>query len=482
MGKTPACLTAQFGTCAAVSSPSTTLVDQAASTIASHQLLRAGEKVLVACSGGADSVACLSVLRELGYALHVVHFNHRTRGAESEADCNLAADLAFRWGLPFHVISRPVLDEAEAAGESFENYARRARYAAFLDIARETGCAALATGHHQGDQAETVLMRLLRGSGMRGLAGIPPGRTEQGVRIIRPLLDCSREDIKRYLRYWELPWREDASNASNAYTRNRLRHEILPLLRKSFNPSVEEALARTAACLRDDGNLLREQAESLLRRCRRSDHEIDRQAFAQAHPALQRRAIVLLAERYGVTPAFERVEEARHHLAHGATGASCDVGGQLLLRNGRRTAEFVAPGSGMQWGVRQPVHLACPGETVAFGKRFRTRWLPRLPAESLKTYCHPGRQVFDAAHVAGPLIVRPRQPGDRFRPFGMEGRRKVKDYLGGLGLTPSQRETQLVLTDGEGILWIVGRAISGDAAAGPHTQTLLEVEVDDASM
>ncbi|MFO7776607.1 MAG: tRNA lysidine(34) synthetase TilS [Candidatus Hydrogenedentota bacterium] len=482
MAKTPAFLTAQFGTCAAVFSPSTTLVDQAAATIASHQLLRAGENVLVACSGGADSVACLSILNKLGYTTHVVHFNHRTRGAESEADCNLVADLAFRWGLPFHVISRPVLDEAEAAGESFESYARRARYAAFLDIARETGCAALATGHHQGDQAETVLMRLVRGSGMRGLAGIPHARTEEGVRIIRPLLDCSRDAIERYLRYWELPWREDATNTSGAYTRNRLRHEILPLLRGSFNPSVDEALARTAACLRDDDNLLREQAESLLRRCQRSHNEIDRQTFAHAHPALQRRAIMFLAETHGVTPAFERVEEARHHLAHGATGASCDLGGRLLLQNGRRTTEIVAPGAGMEWGMRQPVHLACPGETVAFGKRFRTRWLSRLPAESVKTYCHPGRQVFDAAHVAGPLVVRPRQVGDRFRPLGMEGRRKVKDYLGDLGLTPSQRESQLVLTDSEQILWIVGRAISGDATVGPHTQTLLEVEVDDASM
>ena len=469
-------------TLAAVTSPSITLADQTVRAIVSRHLLRAGEKVLVACSGGADSVACLSVLHQLGYAIHVVHFNHRTRGAESEADCNLAADLAFRWGLPFHVISRPLLDEAEAAGEPFESYARRARYSAFLDIARDTGGAALATGHHQGDQAETVLMRLLRGSGMRGLAGIPPARTEEDVRIIRPLLDCSREDIERYLRYWELPWREDASNASNAYTRNRIRHEIMPLLRDSFNPIVDEVLARTAACLRDEDSLLREQAESLLHRCRRSEHQIDRQAFAEAHPALQRRAIVLLAESHGVTPAFERVEEARRHLAHGATGASCDLGGRLLLRNGRRTAEIAAPGSGMEGGMRQPVHLACPGETVAFDKRFRTRWLSRLPAESLKTYCHPGRQVFDAAHVAGPLVVRPRQPGDRFRPLGMEGRRKVKDYLGDLGLTPSQRETQLVLTDDEQILWIVGRAISAKAAAGPHTQTLLEVEVDDASM
>ena len=465
-----------------MSSPSITLTDQTALTIASHKLLRPGEKVLMACSGGADSVACLSVLRELGYALHVVHFNHRTRGPESEADCNLTADLAYRWGLPFHVISRPILDEAEAAGEPFESYARRARYAAFLDIARDTGCAALATGHHQGDQAETVLMRLIRGSGMRGLAGIPPARMEQGVRIIRPLLDCSREDIERYLRYWELPWREDASNTSNAYTRNRVRNELMPLLRESFNPSVDEALARTAACLRDEDNMLREQAESLLHRCRRKHNEIDRQTFAHAHPALQRRVVVLLAEHHGVTPAFERVEEARHHLAHGATGASCDLGGGLLLQNGRQTAEIVAPESAMEWGMRQPVHLACPGETVAFGKRFRTRWLSRLPAESLKTYCHPGRQVFDAASVEGPLVVRPRQPGDRFRPLGMEGRRKVKDYLGDLGLTPNQRETQLVLTDGEQILWIVGRAISAETAAGPHTQTLLEVEVDDASI
>ncbi len=200
---------------------------------------------VLAVSGGADSVAMLRAVGELPAPVAVAHFNHQLRGADSDADAAFVKDLAGE--KPFYTGTADVRAVAVAAGENLEATARRLRYAFLLETARAAGASWVATAHTADDQAETVLHRLIRGSGLRGLRGIAPVRPlGEGVFLIRPMLEVSRADVLAYLQETGQPWREDATNQDHAYTRNRIRHELLPLL-KTFNPQLNDALGRLAA-------------------------------------------------------------------------------------------------------------------------------------------------------------------------------------------------------------------------------------------
>jgi tRNA(Ile)-lysidine synthase len=201
---------------------------------------------VVAVSGGADSVALLRALATWASPLVVAHFNHRLRGAESDADERFVRELVGTLGLRCEVAGADIADEVRTAGENLEDVARRRRYDFLARVARSCGAEWVATGHTRDDQAETVLQRLLRGAGIQGLRGIASERElAPGVRLVRPLLNVSRAEVIAYLEELKQPWREDLSNRDPVFTRNRIRHELLPLLR-TFNPSANEVLARLA--------------------------------------------------------------------------------------------------------------------------------------------------------------------------------------------------------------------------------------------
>jgi len=202
---------------------------------------------VLAVSGGADSVAMLRAARQLPQfaGTAVAHFNHQLRGADSDADAAFVRTLAGEW--PFYGRTADVRAAAAVAGENVEAAARRLRYAFLLETARAAGASWVATAHTADDQAETVLHRMIRGSGLRGLRGIAPARPlGAGILLVRPMLDVTRADVLAFLKETNQPWREDATNQDVAYTRNRIRHELLPLL-KTFNPGVADALGRLAA-------------------------------------------------------------------------------------------------------------------------------------------------------------------------------------------------------------------------------------------
>jgi tRNA(Ile)-lysidine synthase len=453
-------------------------LERARQTVHAHAMLKPGQRVLAAVSGGPDSVALLHLLRELGYPLVVAHFDHQTRQGESGDDARFVQEMANALTLPLAMDSADVEAGAQRSTLSFEQYARQQRYAFLMDAARVHDCEAVATGHHADDQVETILMRMVRGTSPKGLAGIPPVRESGGVRIVRPLIDCTRAQLLAYLAARGLAYRSDRTNADTTYLRNRIRHELLPYLRDKCNPQVDEALLRLGAVLRDESALLHGLGESFLERCLCGEDCISREHFAKGHPALQRRALVLFTERCGFASTFDRVEEARRLLLDGETGKACDLGGGLLLRLSRGHAEIVRPGSA---APEPAVLLAVPGETAALGRRFRVRFLDALPPLPLKTYCTPQRQLFDAETLGGTLVARRRQPGDRFMPFGMKGTKKLKDYFIGLGLSWREREEAVVLESGGRIIWIAGYALDARAAVTEKTRRILEVEVHDAS-
>ncbi|MBI4556630.1 MAG: tRNA lysidine(34) synthetase TilS [Candidatus Hydrogenedentes bacterium] len=435
------------------------------------------DTVLAAVSGGPDSMCLLHALSELGYKVEAAHLDHQTRGKESAGDAAFVQETATRLGVPVYIERRPVSAEAENSDLSFEEYARRVRYEFLVRKAKERACRAVATGHHADDQAETVLMRVVRGTTPSGLAGIPPVRKIEGVRVVRPLMKCTRTMILEYLEERGLKYRVDSSNQDPVFQRNKVRLELLPHLARDYNPRVAEALLRLSDVQRDENDLLDRIAREFLEKCLRADGAVVRKLFADGHPALQRRALLLLAWRRGVDCPFERVEAGRKLIADGAAGAGCDLGQGLSLRNARDVTEVLTATPEPQDRI---VPLIVPGESKAFAKRFLIRYLRKLPDTPLAEYCTPTRQVFDGDAVGANLSVRHRRPGDRFTPFGMSGTKKLKDYYIDLGLPHSQRASQLLLVSGERIAWVIGHAISADAAVTEHTIRPLEVEVLDA--
>ncbi len=452
-------------------------MEDVAGMIRLHGMIREGEKVLVAVSGGADSVCLLHVLHDLGYAVEVGHFDHQTRGGESAVDAVFVRELAEGLGLPCHTASRPIADEAAETALSFEEYARQARYTFLVETAAKAGCAALATAHHADDQAETVLMRVLRGTSPRGLAGIPPVRDEGGIRIIRPLVGCSRAEILSYMDAHELAYRTDRTNADTRVPRNKVRRELLPRLAREHNPQVREALCRLAESQRVENAFVQAAADAFLGDCLEGEGKVNRQKFREGDAALQHRAILELGWRHGVDCPMTRVSGAATFICEGGAGQAFDLGGGVLLRNGRASTAIEAGRPPLD---DRAVPLAVPGESAAHGKAFRVRMLDARPAADLAAYCSPSRQVFDAAALGADVVVRRRRPGDRFTPLGMSGTKKLKDYFVDAGVAVWERDLSLLLVAGGRIAWIVGGAVSAHVAGGPETSRWIEVEVVDA--
>jgi tRNA(Ile)-lysidine synthase len=261
-------------------------------TVLKFGMLRRGDHVLVAVSGGADSVALLHVLRRLErrweLRLSAAHLNHGLRGAESDEDEAFVLRLGKELGVP--VVSERW--ERPPAG-NLEQAARRARYAFLRRAAASAGATRIAVGHTRDDQAETVLLRILRGSGSLGLVGIHPVVDDL---IVRPLIEISRAEIERYLTASGVPWRSDSSNSDLRYRRNRIRHELLPLLRDGYNPRIDEVLAREAAVARDTAGYLEEAARVAYEEMRRDavgGVALDVPSLLRLHPALRREAVRL---------------------------------------------------------------------------------------------------------------------------------------------------------------------------------------------
>lgn len=448
-------------------------------TMQAHGMLEPAQRALVAVSGGADSMALLHLLHRAGLAGAVAHFDHQTREGASAEDAAFVARAAEALGLPCFTESQPIEAMAAARKESFEMVAREARYAFFRDTAVANGFDALATGHHADDQAETVLLRLLRGASPAGLAGIPPIRDLGGVRVIRPLLDCSRAQLVDWLEVEGIAWREDASNKDARYERNQLRHELIPRLERDYNPAVVDALSRLARLQRMDDGLLSHYTEEALTRCLDREKRLQREPFIALEPALQYRCMVRCIQEAGGRSDYESVARAVAAAVSGDAGAQVDLGNGAALYLAGRHAVFapLAPPD-----LEEDIILPIPGETSGFGRIFRARRLDRLPEGPLALYCHARRQVFDGAALGATFTIRRRRPGDRFQPLGMAGAKKVKDVFNDLGLTRPERDAQVMIESGGEIVWIVGHTVSGGAALKADSAHCVELTVTEADV
>ncbi len=439
-------------------------------TVREHQLFIPGQHLLVAVSGGPDSVALLSLLHHLASSwrlrLTAVHCNYGLRGVESDGDESFIKTFCRERQLSL-VIHRPKLVKRRQRS-SLQAAARDARYDFMKQLAHEVGADCIAVGHTANDQAETVLMWLLRGAGMAGLAGMPYARED---RIIRPLLAATREEVVAYLDHEGLTYRRDSSNEKPLYHRNRIRKELLPVITE-LTPAAVRVLQRQADLLREDEQYLEQITNELVRTLvsheSRGVQRVDRQALIELPVALQRRlvrSILRTYEEVGRASSLRVVESVRRVFLKGRSGARLSLK-QVLVTLDQGSVRF-SPSAGGGYGhetgsgqrKREVLPLSVPS-TVYWARtnqQIQVQLMTRRAAEEMGRAPSQGLVLFDADRFSEPLSVRAWQAGDRFSPHGMKGKRKkLQDFFIDRKVPRHERGNVPLLVAPEGILWIVG--------------------------
>jgi tRNA(Ile)-lysidine synthase len=453
-------------------------IQKVQSTIEAHALIDSGSRVLAAVSGGPDSTALLSILgrlsSELRFELAAAHFDHRIR-AESERERVAVERFASSLGIQVFLGSKDVPRKARMGRLGLEEAARNERYRFLEKTAKEYGAGAVALGHTRDDQVETVLHRILRGTGWRGLIGMQPRR---GI-FIRPLLDCGRRELIMYLRSRRISYVIDSSNKDNRFYRNRIRNRLLPYLRKDFNPAVDEALLRLRAGALEGWHLLEAPISARIPKLRRDGTVIIplRELEGSSDFEIYLMIDLILRERFGIFQDIERThfDAAKRLIRSAQSGRRLRFPHDVILLKEQRnlavmveraessaTGMIVVPGPGRyelpQWNLSLEV------ETVT-GSGIEHRW--------------SDLEVF-LAKVRFPIRARSRREGDRVAPFGMRGRKKLSDLYIDRKTPLRMRDRYPVFEDADGILWVPGLVTDERTRITGRTRRAVRLEVSES--
>jgi tRNA(Ile)-lysidine synthetase-like protein len=475
--------------------------------ITAHHMIARGALVVVAVSGGPDSLCLLHALAQLrgdlGCALHVAHLDHMIRGAQSAGEALFVADLARAWGLPYTVEAADVPALARAQRANLHAAARAARYSFLARVAQSSAAQAVAVAHHAGDQAETVLLHLLRGAGPEGLSGMravtpwenwglgtggwkkeehPPNPQSPipNLQLIRPLLSTTRDAIERYCAEHGLQPQRDPSNFDLGATRNRIRHDLLPRLIE-YNPHIIAALGRTAQiCAEEHAFVLAalDQAWPQLAHERAGAVDVDGPAWRSLPVALQRAAIrrahaqVLAGD---ATLGLEHVEHARELIERGVGGRML-LPGDVALVVGYAGAWTIgaAPAPGGPQLIGAAVDLPQQGRVL-----IGDGWVievsavappaPR-PTDAWEIY-------LDGAASTASLVARRRRPGDRLRPAGGRGSRRLQDLFVDARVPQALRDAWPIIATPAAIVWVPGLRAAADLLATPQSQAIIRIRI-----
>ena len=449
----------------------------------------ATRRIVAAVSGGPDSMAMLLLLDRLrgrlDFELHVAHADHGLRGDEAREDARFVECAARDMGLPVSLGRLDVQAIRSGRSKSLEEAAREARYAFLAETASAHGASAIAVGHTADDQAETVLMHLVRGSGAAGLAGmpavshLPAACGGEQVALVRPLLDFTKAETRAYCHLRGVTPREDSSNSSLDITRNRVRLELMPMLER-YNPRVREALLRMSASAAHDLDFLAQAARDALRTLEVAGEQggvaISRAGFGALHPAVQRH-LLRLAYRQLAGAAREithRHVEDMVRLSSSRTGARIELPGGIRFEVGYETLRLAHGGATPPKAT--PIdgehELAIPGETCVGGLCVRAELFPpvRDPAAA-----GSHQAVLDADRAGRRLWVRSRRPGDRIAPLGMAGSRKVQDVLVDGKVPAAERDGVPLVVSENGVVWVVGHRMAHWARVRDDTERVLRL-------
>lgn len=453
-----------------------------------HKLLQSGlfqpgDRLLVGLSGGPDSVCLLHALailqKKWSLSIYAAHLNHNLRGMAANRDAAFAMRFARQLGIHCVVKSEDVGAVAREKRLSVETAARWCRYEFLHQVAAGIEADWIAVAHHQNDQAETLLMNLLRGSGLKGLGGMTP----RNGKVIRPLLQASRSEVMAYCASHELDYCQDETNEVPEATRNRIRLELLPLLTQ-FNPAIIDGLGRTAALLQEDEAALKELAEQAMNTHGRQEEKgfaYENQALARLPDALLSRVLRMTWQH--MTPSthtltFQQVRQAMGMIRNPVQEKWLHWPGDIRVNITWKKTTFIMK-------LTSPEPLKGPMPPVIL-KPNGTTWLPlgwgcvvarEMPAEKASASGkHPHCQVIAADDLTQDLVMRSRQPGDRWRPLGLQGSKTIKKTLTDGKIMGKERENCLLLCHGETILWVTSWGIGEAAALRPETRRALVLE------
>lgn len=470
------------------------------STILKRKMFGPDAHVLAACSGGPDSMALVAILRELRatipFRLGVAHFNHKLR-EEAGEDEALVRDMSRRWGLPFVAGEGDVRSYAVRRRLNLEEAARTLRYEFLRKAAEHAGAGYVATGHTMNDQAETVLMRLMRGTGLTGLGGIAPVSGEAPPIVVRPLIDVRRSEIEGYLTDKRIPFRDDETNLDRRYLRNRIRLDLLPTLARNYEPRVVEHLASLAELAGEDEELLAgfiaEVADEFILRTG-PRISLDARSLALMPTALARR----VARTF-----VEKVKGDLRTVTFADVGALLELGPgkEMTIKKGltfvrerglvfrkpprSRAAKICATWEGASifgFGTGKG-RLVFRGRVIDSGferlkpalGRASEPVLDRLD-ELLEVGDDRTRAFFDHDKLRFPLVVRTRRPGDAYRPLGAPGRKKLKEILRAKGVWAGERDALPVFFSGEDIIWVPGLPVAEKYKIDRRTKSVFIIE------
>lgn len=440
-----------------------------------------GENILLAVSGGVDSLVLLDVLARLGPALRlrigVAHFDHGLR-ASSAQDAEFVRDVSQTYDIKPFLGSGDIRRMADEEGRSIEEMARRERYLFLERIAKRHRFDVVMTGHTATDNAETLLMNLMRGSGVTGLAGIPPTRKMAGTSLLGPpLLGCTREEVESYAAARGLKWREDETNSSLEHTRNRVRHELMPLL-KQFNPSVVATLNTTAGLMRDVDRYLAGVVETAARSATVDDPVpnerivLDARQLKHFQPAIRGEVIQrVMAETFAIPPLSNTAVERGLELLWKDTGARASLGGRFEgLRDRDHLVLVKNPPI-----VRDVDKTFKIGQTVEAGEVMLVTSL--IDRDSVRFTSNPKVEFMAADNLPEQLTLRSWREGDRFHPLGMKGEKKLSDFLIDAKVPLDRKRQILVVTNGKQIVWVCGMRLDERYRVGRETKQVVKLEL-----
>lgn len=458
-----------------------TFLRKVKNTIEDYQMLSPNDVVIVGVSGGPDSIALLHILNLLkedySLTLFVVHLNHMFR-EEAREEAQYVADLAEKWGLGYKIFERDIPKLSKEKGLSPEEAGHKVRKEIFHQLGQEIGATKLALGHHAEDRAETILIHLIQGTGPEGLAGMPP----TSGWLIRPLAQCSKEEIVTYCRDKAVAFYVDKSNEEPVYLRNKVRLNLLPYLKKDFNPQMVEALVRLEDIVVEENRYLDYESNKVLEKImikkERSGITLNRGKFLQEHLAIRRRVIrkaynLLRPEEQGLN--FINVEQVLD-LAHLKSGTK-----QINLPKGIVLKVIYDRLELIDSELKQPEEreFFCfswevPGTvTLKEGEILKGTFLTFKP-DITKGFLEV---ILDGDKIKTPLTVRRRKPGDRIKPLGMAGTKKLKDLYIDRKIPQEERDNIPVVCSGEEIIWIPGITIHEDYKVNSATQNFLKLEL-----
>ena len=450
--------------------------------IDTHKLLRPDGRYIVGLSGGADSVALILILKELGYCIEAAHCNFHLRGKESQRDEDFCIKLCEKNNIKLHLIHFYTAEYAELNKVSIEMAARKQRYDYFETLRKEIDADAICIAHHRDDSVETVLLNLVRGTGLRGLMGIRP----RNQHILRPLLTCSKSEIEDYLSAKEQPFVTDSSNLVADVKRNKLRIEVVPTL-KEINPSLDDTIVRMSENIGEAQKIINASLENAFHRIVTVENEevdalllrLQEGIPSQVLPNLRINIAALIdyvSPEYFLFYLLSPYGFTSPQIRHIALSSSSESGKEYItdtytLLFDRKMMLL----SRREKTVSAPLQLFQIGKFV-YSDQCMIEIIEEVVDNNFTIPTTPNEIVVDKAKVHFPLVLRRTATADRFRPFGMKGSKLVSDYLTNIKVDAISKRKQLVLVDGNNeIMWLVSRRSSETYRITRNTTTALRI-------